>query len=186
MWIFITICIIGFICGILGVKEYKSTITTNNMIDNKKFTEFLSKECSSFSLAMSHFVKFLFYLLFLFFCCSNSILSSIIYILICYSGFCIGVNSTIIIIVYKVPGIIYAIFCYIPFYFLEVILLDMLFCVLKVRKRCSNKMYHCKNYWDIDGYDLKQLILFIIIAFILFLLESVVIKLTTVTIIVAI
>ena len=184
LWLFILICLIGFIIGITSAKKYQDSITTSNMID-QKFVDYLSGKCSSFGLTFSYFFKFLFSMVLIYFLCCNKYLSIVAYIVIGYSGFCMGVNTTILIISFKISGIIYVVFCYVPFYLFSVFVLAMLFCIFKMKQRCNSLVCN-HSYWEVDGLFIKQIITLVFAVFLSFFLQSLINSLTTSTIIVII
>lgn len=184
LWLFFIISIIGFIFGVVSVYKYADSITTSNMIDTK-FLEFLSKECSSFGLTISYFFKFLFYSIVFLCLCSNRYLSFLCFIIIAYSGFCMGINTSIIVITFKFSGILHVCLCYVPFYLLETILLAVIFCTFLMRLICCNKICN-KSYLAFDKEFLSQILFFLLVGFLLFFVQSLVNSLTTSTIIVVI
>ena len=184
LWFFCIITIIGFIFGVISVNKYSDSITTSNLLD-LKFMEYLKKECSSFSLTLSYFLKFLFFeILFLCLCC-NRILSLLCFVVMAYFGFSMGINCTIIVIVFKISGILHVCLCYFPFFLIEVILLSIIYCTFLMRLSCSCRLAN-RHYLEFDKEFLKQVIFFAMVGFIIFFLQSLINSLTTSTIIVII
>ena len=184
LWFFCIITMIGFIFGIISVSKYSSSITTSNLLD-VKFMKFLEKECSSMSLCFSYFIKFLFFEI-LFLClCGNRIMSLLCFVVMAYFGFSMGVNCYIIIIAFKVSGIIHVVLCYFPFFLIEVILLSIIYCSFIMRLNCSCRLAN-RHYMAFDKEFIKQIIFFTFLGLLIFFIQSIVNSFTSSTIIVVI
>lgn len=184
LWLIIIITLAGFVFGVVSVYKYADSITTKNMLD-AKFMEFLNKSCTSLSLCMSYFVKYIFYIVLFILLCSTKVTFWISCVIMAYFGFCMGVNSSIIIIVFKFQGILHILLCYFPCFLIETIILATVFCTLILRLNCSCRLYN-RWYLAFDKEFIKEMIFFIILGFVLFFIQSLINSLTTSTIIVVI
>lgn len=182
IYFFIIFGFFGLIFGISSSMIYKDSITIEHIFDTK-FILFLTKECSFFSIAISHFIKQLMITLLILILCFNRVTKYISFILIAYYGFTIGLNVTVIIVCFKFFGILHILLCYLPFFILQLVLFCILFCYCDNWSNVCYSMKKC-NYFLFKWSFVKDIILILVLLFIINILECLLYNITTVTFIV--
>ncbi len=130
---FFAIIILGLVLGFVIGFNKAENFSISDMPD-ATFVSFISKKIGAPALFFSRFFGFLGLVLLIFCLCFKPILSFVNFFIVLYHSFLVGINSSILISLFKIGGVVDVVFLYLP---INIVCLVLISVVASVSLLCS-------------------------------------------------